>query len=159
MSFRSSASFGKRQEFVAIAELLRRGFDVYLTLVDDQQIDCVVRQEFNGKPEYLDIQIKARSKNCKLPYAGRFSALEVRKARRNFYFIFYSERANAYWVMSSRDVVREATVGKSGAKKGRHSIVFTNVSKNAECGVRPRPRFEKYRDAFDALKTFRRSAS
>ena len=35
-SFRSSASFGKRQEFVAIAELLRRGFDVYLTLVDDQ---------------------------------------------------------------------------------------------------------------------------
>jgi len=43
MAYRDSASFGKRQEFVAIAELLRRGFDVYLTLVDDQQIDCVVR--------------------------------------------------------------------------------------------------------------------
>lgn len=42
--FRSSASFGKRQEFGAIAELLRRGYDVYVTLVDDQQIDGVVRQ-------------------------------------------------------------------------------------------------------------------
>src|ERR1700758_4110328 len=42
-SFRSSASFGKRQEFAAIAELLKRNYDVYLTLVDDQQIDCMVR--------------------------------------------------------------------------------------------------------------------
>jgi predicted AAA+ superfamily ATPase len=61
--FRSSASFGKRQEFVVITELLRREFDVYLTLVDDQQIDCVVPQEIDGKPVYMDIQIKARSKN------------------------------------------------------------------------------------------------
>jgi len=36
--FRSSASFGKRQEYVAVAELLRRDFDVYMTLVDDQQM-------------------------------------------------------------------------------------------------------------------------
>jgi hypothetical protein len=33
--FRHSASFGKRQEFGAIVELLRRGYDVYTTLVDD----------------------------------------------------------------------------------------------------------------------------
>ncbi|WP_229725834.1 hypothetical protein, partial [Calditerricola satsumensis] len=46
--FRSSASFGKRQEYVVIAELLRRGFDVYQTLVDDQGIDCVIRQERDG---------------------------------------------------------------------------------------------------------------
>jgi hypothetical protein len=74
--FRSSASFGKRQEFVAIAELLRRNFDVYLTLVDDQQIDCVIRQEKDGELRYLDIQIKARSKEAK--NAGRFSAMEIR---------------------------------------------------------------------------------
>ena len=41
--FRNSASFGKRQEMVVFGELLRRGYDVYLTLVDDQQIDCIVR--------------------------------------------------------------------------------------------------------------------
>lgn len=28
---------------VVFGELLRRGYDVYLTLVDDQQIDCIVR--------------------------------------------------------------------------------------------------------------------
>ena len=61
MTHRSTASFGKRQEYIAVAELLRRGFDVYMTLVDDQQIDCIVRQEKNGKLRYLDLQIKARS--------------------------------------------------------------------------------------------------
>lgn len=48
-SYRSTASFGKRQEYVVIAELLRRGFDVYQTLVDDQGIDCVIRQEMEGE--------------------------------------------------------------------------------------------------------------
>jgi len=48
--FRSSGSFGKRQEFIVVAELLRRGYDVYMTLVDDQQIDCVVRVEGNSHP-------------------------------------------------------------------------------------------------------------
>lgn len=43
MSHRNTASFGKRQEFIAVAELLRRGFDVYMTQVDDQQIDCIIR--------------------------------------------------------------------------------------------------------------------
>ena len=50
MKHRSTASFGKRQEYIAVAELLRRGFDVYMTLVDDQQIDCVVRQERTNTP-------------------------------------------------------------------------------------------------------------
>ena len=49
MTHRTTASFGKRQESIAVAELLRRGFDVSMTLVDDQQIDCIVRQEQNGK--------------------------------------------------------------------------------------------------------------
>ena len=35
---RHRASFGKRQEYIAIAELLRRAYDVYMTLVDDQQM-------------------------------------------------------------------------------------------------------------------------
>ncbi len=38
MSYRDTASFGKRQEYSVIAELLKRGFDVYMTLVDDQGI-------------------------------------------------------------------------------------------------------------------------
>ncbi|MEW6048569.1 MAG: hypothetical protein AB1609_19200 [Bacillota bacterium] len=34
-TYRRTASFGKRQEFVVIGELLRHGFDVSQTLGDD----------------------------------------------------------------------------------------------------------------------------
>jgi len=64
---------------VAIAELLRQGFDVYLTLVEDLQIDCVIRQEVDGQPVYLDVQIKARSLKANKRNAGTFAGLEVRK--------------------------------------------------------------------------------
>lgn len=146
-SFRSSASFGKRQEYAAIAELLRRGHDVYMTLVDDQQIDCVIRQEKDGRLRYLDIQIKARSKGVVNP--GLFAALEVRKPRKNFYYIFYSEKANIYWIMPSEELVKEANSNKQGKNKGKYSIVFTNENK---AGIKPKPRFQKYQDAFHLLE-------
>jgi len=153
VSFRSSASFGKRQEFVAIAELLRRGFDVYLTLVDDQQIDCVVRKEVDGDPTYLDIQIKARSKDCNPRSAGTFAAMEVRNPRSNFFFIFYSEQADHYWVVPSLDLVKEANQNKTGKNAGKYRIMFTNVSRKTG-QVTPRPRFEKYQDNFNLLRDY-----
>lgn len=93
-TYRNSASFGKRQEYVAIAELLRRGFDVYQTLVDDQGIDCIIRQDAQGEPCYIDIQIKARSKDCNPGNAGRFAAMEITSPRPNYFFIFYSEQVD-----------------------------------------------------------------
>ena len=56
--FRSAASFGKRQDYIAVAELLRRNFNVHMTLVNDQHFDCVIRLDTgNGNLRYLDIQI------------------------------------------------------------------------------------------------------
>ena len=150
MGFRSSASFGKRQEYIAVAELLRRGHDVYLTLVDDQQIDCVLRLESDGEPEYLDIQIKARSKDCAPTNAGRFAAMEIRKPRNKFFFIFYSEQAETYWVIPSLELIKEANRNKEGVNKGKYSINFCNVTSK---GVIPRPRFAKYQNAFHLLTT------
>lgn len=148
-NFRSSASFGKRQEYIAVAELLRRGHDVYMTLVDDQQIDCIIRQENQkGKLRYLDIQIKARSKECTPKNAGRFAAMEIRNPRANFYFIFYSEQADAYWIVPSLDLINEANQNKTGVNAGKYSINFCNVSSK---GVTPRPRFDKYKNAFKWL--------
>ena len=147
MNYRSSASFGKRQEYVAVAELLRRGFDVYMTLVDDQQIDCVIRQEKAGRLRYFDVQIKARSARAK--QAGTFAAMEVRKPRRDFYFIFYSEGANTYWVMPSKKLVRLANVNKHGKNRGRYRIVFCNKTKK---GWAPRPKFDEFKNAFDLLE-------
>ncbi len=152
MPYRDSASFGKRQEFVAIAELLRRGFDVYLTLVDDLQIDCVIRLEGND-PVYIDVQIKARSLRANKRNAGTFSALEVRNPRKNFFFIFYSEQAGTYWIMPSLDLVKEANRGKTGANKGKYRIVFTRHSQKTGA-VRPRPRFDRYRNNFELLREF-----
>jgi len=145
-SHRSSASFGKRQEYIAIAELLRRGYDVYMTLVDDLQIDCVIRQEKNDRLRYLDIQIKARSEGAKNP--GTFSAMEIRQPRKGFFFIFYSEQAKTYWIVPSLELIKEANQNKTGSNKGKYRIVFTNQNKN---GASPRPRFKKYENAFDLL--------
>ena len=150
MAFRTSASFGKRQEYIAVAELLRREYDVYMTLVDDQQIDCVVRVERNGRPRYLDIQVKARSKDCKPRNAGTFSAMEIRQPRKNFFFIFYSEQAETYWIVPSLELIREATRNKSGKNEGKYRIMFCNTSSLGK--VRPRPRFKKYENNFALLK-------
>ncbi len=149
MSFRSSASFGKRQEYIAVAELLRRGYDVYMTLVDDQQIDCVIRQEKEGRLRYLDIQIKARSKDCAPSNAGRFAAMEIRAPRENFYFIFYSEQANTYWIIPSLELVQQANQNKEGVNKGKYSINLCNPTSK---GVTPRPRFRCYEDKFNLLE-------
>lgn len=147
--FRSSASFGKRQEYIAVAELLRRNFDVYMTLVDDQQIDCIVRiDKGDGNLRYLDIQIKARSANCAPKNAGRFAAMEIRQPRENFYFIFYSEQADTYWVVPSLELVQEANQNKEGDNQGKYSINFCNSPKD---GVKPCPRFQKYEGRFDLL--------
>ncbi len=149
-SYRDTASFGKRQEYVVIAELLRRGFDVYQTLVDDQGIDCIIRREKDGKLEYLDIQIKARSKDCNPKNAGRFVPLDVPNPRPNYYFIFYSEQANAFWVVPSVELVKAARQNKTGQNQGRYSINFCNV--RADSTVVPRPKFDCYKNRFDLLK-------
>ena len=155
MTYRSTASLGKRQEYIAVAELLRRGFDVYMTLVDDQQIDCIVRQEKNGKLRYLDIQIKARSVDSE--HAATFAALTVRDPRPNFWFIFYSEatgEGGTYWVMPSLDLAQMANVNKGGQdqqgkNKGKLTIKFANKNKS---GWKPRPKFTAYQNAFHLLK-------
>ncbi len=145
--FRSSASFGKRIEYVVIGELLRQGYDIYQTLVDDQGIDCVLRHKGKSSLIYLDIQIKARSKKSKLIHAGRFSKLQVdseRPPRPNYLFIFYSEHISdgTYWIIPSTEIVKEGT--SHGEKhKGKYNLSLAGIRKGSPY---PKPRFEKYRD-------------
>ena len=131
-----------------MAELLRRNFDVYLTLVDDQQIDCVIR--LDGRPPvYLDVQIKARSKKAKHP--GTFAALEVRKPRSNFFFIFYSEPIDTYWVVPSLELVKKAYRNKSGENVGKYRVDVASVLRDGT--VRPLPRWLEYKDSFELLQS------
>lgn len=149
-SYRSSASFGKRQEYVVIAELLRRGFDVYQTLVDDQGIDCIIRQDGQRELRYLDIQIKARSKDCNPKNAGRFAAMEITSPRPNYFFIFYSEMIDTYWVVPSLELVSHARRNKTGQNVGRYTINFCNVRVDGK--VVSRPLFDRYKDNFGLLE-------
>jgi hypothetical protein len=146
-SYRHSASFGKRQEFGAIAELLKRGYDVYLTLVDDQGIDCVVRQ---GPNKYFDVQIKARSRDCSPRNAGHFPLLDISNPRRRYIFIFYSEAIQTYWVIPSTTMVSGGFCNriKSGLNKGRYRVLLTNYSQSKKT-VKPRPKYQKYIDSFE----------
>jgi len=118
MSYRNSASFGKRQEYVVVAELLKRGFDVYMTLVDDQGIDCVIRID---QDTYIDIQIKARSNTAK---QWNFFAAMTIEPRKNYYFIFYLETNDSFWILPSIDVVDLAITNKNGKHSGKHSITL-----------------------------------
>lgn len=152
-NFRTSASFGKRQEFVAMGELLRRGFDVYSTLVDDQQIDCIIRKDINGKLVYMDIQIKARSKECKPYDAARFAAMDIIKPRKNYFFIFYSERVDTYWVFPSLDVATIASRNKRGANIGKYHMNLCGYSEKGN-EVYPLPRYNKWQNNFEILENY-----
>ena len=145
--YRSRVSFGKRQEYIAIAKLLQRGFDVYMPLVDDQQIDCVIRR---GDRDYLDVQIKSRSRDCKPVDAGRFSAMTIPCPREKYFFLFYSEHINTYWIFPSQQLVKVASQNRSGKNKGKYSINLTGFRDGV---VRASERFCQYQDNFDLLWT------
>jgi hypothetical protein len=122
-----------------------------MTLVDDQQIDCVVRVEVDGHPVYIDVQVKARSKRADQP--GTFAALEVRDPRPNFMFVFYSEAVDSYWVVPSVDLVRMANQNKGGEEgdgryAGRYTIVFTGKKSGKPYAF---PRFDRWRNNWDAF--------
>lgn len=135
MKYRDTASFGKRQEYSVIAELLKRGFDVYATLVDDQRIDCVIRL---SDKRYLDIQIKVRSKEAKQWNFFTAGSFDVKD---NFYFIFYTEKNNNFWVIPSKDVKKLGRENKSGKNAGRISLTLPKTESGYKAS-----KFEKYRN-------------
>ncbi|MBT3982924.1 MAG: hypothetical protein HOE90_16315 [Bacteriovoracaceae bacterium] len=144
MSYRDTASFGKRQEYSVIAELLKRGFDVYMTLVDDQGIDCVVRLD---NKRYLDIQIKARSKDAK---QWNFFSMSF-KPRKNLYFIFYTEKNDTFWTIPSARVKTLGRSNKTGNNIGRTSLNLPKL----EAGEKT-DKFEQFKndDGFKLLNKF-----
>lgn len=149
MNYRDTASYRKREEFKAIAELLQRNFDVYTTLVDDQGIDCIIRI---NERRYLDIQIKARSKNALKKDWCYYPRLVVPEQRDNYFFILYSEGADSYWVFPTEDIISLAnqqgtnvSKNKTGNNAGRYAIRVAGYSSvNDEITIFER--FEKYRN-------------
>lgn len=151
-SFRHSAGFGKRMEYYIIGQMLKEGLDCYVPLVDDHGVDCVVKRE-NG--EFIEIQIKARSKNVTSGDAALFAAIK-HENRPNFYFVFYSDRLETMWIMSSEEFLNECTTNKTGNNIGKHAIWFNGNKTNPKTGEKEEyclPRFDSYIEKnFDRLR-------
>lgn len=124
--FRHSAAFGKRIEYWIVGRMLKEGLDVYLPLVDDDAIDAVIRRP-NGT--FTTVQIKARSKGVAKGDAGLFAAIP-HELRENYWFVFYSERMDMTWIMSSKEFVAESAQNKTGKNKGKRSIWFNGKKTN-----------------------------
>ena len=130
VSFRHSAGFGKRIEYYLIGKMLMEGLDVYLPLVDDHGVDCVIKKE-NGT--FIEVQIKARSKEVTDGDAALFAAITHNKTE-NFFFVFYSERLDTMWILSSEEFIKECVTNKTGKNAGKHSIWFNGNRRDKKTG-------------------------
>lgn len=137
--FRNSAAFGKRIEFYVVGLMLKEGLDVYLPLVDDDAIDAVVKKP-DGR--FVEVQIKARSMDVGFGNAGLFAAL-THEHRKNYWFVFYSERMDTLWIMSSQEFIKESHQNKGGKNAGKRSIFF-NGRNTKERKEHVKPQYEKY---------------
>jgi hypothetical protein len=95
-SFRHSAGFGKRIEFWVAGLMLKEGIDIYMPLIDDNGIDAVIRKEDGA---FIEVQVKARSKTVIMGDAALFAAI-THEYRKNYYFVFYSERLETFWIIN-----------------------------------------------------------
>jgi len=147
-TFRHSAGFGKRIEYWIIGKMLKEGLDVYIPMVDDDAIDAVIRRK---NESFTTVQIKARSKEVVFGDAALFAAIP-HEPRKNYWFIFYSERMDKMWIMTSEEFIKESVQNKTGNNKGKRSIWF-NGKKTKEMSEHCKPQFEKYLEtSFDRLK-------
>lgn len=140
VSFRHSAGFGKRMEYNIVGKMLMEGLDCYMPLVDDHGVDCVVKKQ-DGT--FIEIQIKARSKEVADGDAALFAAI-THELTPNFYFVFYSERLDKMWILSSEEFLKECVTNKSGKNAGKHSIWFNGNKKNPLTGCKEEYAYEKF---------------
>jgi len=138
-SFRHSAAFGKRIEYYVIGLMLKEGLDVFLPMVDDDAIDAVIK-----KPDgsFVEVQIKARSKHVLFGDGALFAAIN-HDYRKNYWFVFYSERIDKIWILSSKEFIKEAVQNKTGKNAGKRSIWFNGKNTKAQT-EHVKPQFEKY---------------
>ncbi len=79
--------------------------------------------------------------------AALFAAIKEHKPTSNFYFVFYSERLDTMWILSSEEFLKECVTNKSGKHQGTHSIWFNGNKKNPKTGKKEeycKPKYDKY---------------
>lgn len=119
-----SLFFGKYCEHKIFAELLKKDFDIYLPIVDDKGVDCIIR---NNNGSHIDIQIKGRQPRWIFNFG-------IVKPRKNYFFILFPPDQEIYIIPS---------IKISEWLKGRRKLGFNNtLKKELE---------SKYKNNFDLL--------
>ena len=135
--------FGKQIEYKIMGLLVKECFEVYSPLIDDDAIDFIIKKP-NGT--FIEIQIKARSKAVAAGSGGRFALIDHKK-RKNYFFIFYCEKLDTFWIMSSEEFIKHSKQNKAGKYIGRRNINLTGKradKKTGECKEYVYERFKKY---------------
>lgn len=123
--------------------MLKEGMDVYVPLVDDHAVDAIVRRS-DGSTAL--VQIKARSREVVEKDAALFAAI-VHEPRDHYWFVFYSERLDLTWIMTSAEFIAEAVQNKAGKNAGKRSIWFNGTRRNKKTGQIEeycKPQYSKY---------------
>ena len=123
--------------------MLKEGLDIYLPLVDDDAIDAVIRRP---DETFTTVQIKARSKDFIEGDGALFAAIP-HEWRDNYWFVFYSERMDTMWIMTSEEFIKDSHQNKAGKNKGKRSIWFNGRKTDKNTGrvtEHCKPQFEKY---------------
>jgi PD-(D/E)XK endonuclease len=140
---KKSTEFGKQMEYWIISLMLKEGLEIYTPFVDDDAIDLIIKKS-NGT--FIEIQIKARSKTTIMGHGASF-IMNYDKKRKNYFFVFYSERLNMFWIMSSAEFIKNSCVNKTGKNIGRRFIDFNRKYKDKKTGKYKEyvyERFNKY---------------
>lgn len=120
--------------------MLKANLDVYIPLVDDDGIDAILRGPDGRK---IDLQIKARSSSVLFGDGALFAALTHPAVREGYYFLFYAERMDHMWLMSSKDFISNANENRNGKNAGKRSIWLNGRNTRSKL-EHPNPRFNPW---------------
>ena len=126
---------GKEGELRVIGELLKRGFDIYVPLIDVRGIDCIIKTDVG----YKEIQIKTRE-------LAKTLLFDVKEfiPRDNFFIICYNiKEPETFWVIPSKIFKENAQVLK---KYGRLRLILGDEDSKI------RRKLHIYRNNFFQLK-------
>lgn len=119
---------GRSTEQLVISKFLAEGREVYVPLVDDHGVDLIVVPKESKTEEgesigYQEIQVKSLSKN------GLFAAITCPDPRPNYWFIFYVQNKDTFWLINSMDFVKLASQNSQGKNVGKYSLGLASDTK------------------------------
>jgi hypothetical protein len=72
-------------------------------------VDAIIKR---ADGSIAQVQIKARSLTCVEGDAALFAAIPHPEERRDYWFVFYSERMDAIWILTSAEFIAESAQTK-----------------------------------------------